>query len=37
VPDEVLQWDSKRLKIANHPEADRLLRRHYRQGWEVKL
>jgi hypothetical protein len=37
VPDQVLEWDSKHMKITNHPEANRLLRRHYRQGWEVKL
>src|SRR5580693_2357063 len=37
VPGETLQWDAQRLKITNNPEANRLLRRHYRQGWEVTL
>lgn len=37
VPGQVLQWDAKHMRIANHPEAERLLRRTYRKGWEVKL
>jgi predicted dehydrogenase len=37
VPGEMLKWDSKNLRITNHPEAGRLLRRAYRSGWEVKL
>jgi tRNA A37 threonylcarbamoyladenosine synthetase subunit TsaC/SUA5/YrdC len=37
VPGQVLQWDAKRLRIPNHPEAQRLLRRTYRTGWEVRL
>jgi hypothetical protein len=37
VPGLVLQWDSKRLRIPNHREAERLLRRTYRQGWVVRL
>lgn len=37
VPGETLQWDARRLRIPNNPEADHLLRRHYRKGWEVKL
>ena len=36
-PGEVLKWDSQNLRIPNHPEAGRLLRRTYRQGWEVDL
>ena len=37
VPGQVLQWDSKHMRFPNHPEAERLLRRHYRKGWEVEL
>jgi len=37
VPGQALEWDAKHLRIPNHPEADRLLRRAYRQGWEVNL
>jgi predicted dehydrogenase len=35
VPDQELAWDSARLRITNHREAERLLRRKYRHGWEV--
>ena len=35
VPDTVLKWDAARLRITNSGEADRLLRRTYRKGWEV--
>ena len=34
-PGETLHWDSSRLKFANHPDADRLLERNYREGWHV--
>ena len=37
VPGQVLEWDAKRLCIANNAEANRLLRRTYRKGWEVDL
>jgi hypothetical protein len=37
VPGQVLEWDSKKMRIHNHPEAERLLRRTYRKGWEVPL
>lgn len=30
-----LEWDSANLKFPNHAEAERYLRRHYRQGWQV--
>ncbi|MBI2925228.1 MAG: Gfo/Idh/MocA family oxidoreductase [Verrucomicrobia bacterium] len=36
VPDVKLEWDGKRMKFPNHPEAERFLRRKYRAGWEVK-
>jgi len=35
VPNTVLQWDAHRLRIPNSAEADRLLRRDYRKGWEL--
>jgi hypothetical protein len=34
-PGQILKWDPKRLKIKNHSEANRLLRRSYRDGWHV--
>jgi predicted dehydrogenase len=37
VPGDVLHWDSKHMRIPNHPEAELLLRRTYRKGWEVEL
>jgi predicted dehydrogenase len=35
VPNTLLKWDSAALKVTNSPEAQRLLRRTYRRGWEV--
>jgi len=35
-PERRLDWDSARLRIPNHPAAEKLLRRAYRKGWEVK-
>jgi predicted dehydrogenase len=35
VPDTVLKWDPKGLRITNSEAADKLLRRTYRKGWEV--
>ena len=35
VPDQELVWDSTRMRISNHREAERLLRRKYRHGWEL--
>ncbi len=32
---EKLLWDTKALRITNHPEADRLLRPPMRQGWAL--
>lgn len=37
LPGQVLLWDSKSMRIANHPAAEQLLRRCYRKGWEVEL
>lgn len=35
VPDQLLEWDSKKLKIPNSPEANKYLSRTYRDGWSV--
>jgi len=31
-----LQWDAEKFQITNKPEANKLLTRDYRAGWEVK-
>jgi len=30
-----IEWDSKNLKVKGAPEADRLIKREYRAGWEM--
>ncbi len=30
-----LEWDAENLKVTNCPEAERLIRRAYRQGWSL--
>jgi hypothetical protein len=30
-----LQWDARAVKATNCPEADRLIRRQYREGWRL--
>ncbi len=37
VPGVRLEWDPKRMKVSGHPDAQRLLRRTYRRGWETDL
>jgi predicted dehydrogenase len=32
-----LEWDSASLKAKNAPEADRLIKREYRKGWDLKV
>jgi predicted dehydrogenase len=32
-----IEWDSKNLKVKGIPEADRLIKREYRQGWELPV
>lgn len=34
-PDEKLEWDAPTMSFRNKPEAARLIRKSYRQGWEV--
>jgi hypothetical protein len=36
VPNTVLEWDAASLKVTNNADAQRLLRRSYRKGWEVE-
>jgi len=36
VPDTVLQWDAAAMKFPNHPAADPLLRRTYRDDWRIE-
>ena len=35
VPDTFLEWDSAGLKFPNYPEAEKYIRRNYRDGWHV--
>lgn len=35
VPEVLLEWDSSNLMITNSPEANQLIRRNYREGWNV--
>jgi predicted dehydrogenase len=36
-PGALLRWDPRHLRIPNHPDAERLLRRGYRKGWELPV
>ena len=35
VPGQKLEWDSTRMKVTNQPEANRFLKRTYRDGWHL--
>jgi predicted dehydrogenase len=35
VPDTLLEWDSVNMKFPDYPDADKYLRRVYRDGWNV--
>ena len=35
-PGKTLEWDAKAVKVANVEEANRLVRKRYRKGWEVE-
>jgi len=35
VPGQKLEWDSARMMVSNHSEANRFLQRRYRQGWRL--
>lgn len=32
---EPIRWDAEKMKVTNLPEANRLVRREYRQGWSL--
>ena len=34
-PEKVLEWDSDNMKFPNYPDANKYLRRTYREGWSV--
>ena len=35
VPDVLLEWDPAQMKFPNYPDADRFIRRNYREGWQT--
>jgi predicted dehydrogenase len=35
VPDELLEWNSDKMDFPNYPDANKLLKRRYREGWNV--
>ncbi len=35
-PKQWLEWDSKKVRFTNNKEANKLVRRAYREGWKVK-
>lgn len=35
-PGVALEWDSAAMRLPSKPEAERLLRRQYRKGWEIQ-
>jgi hypothetical protein len=30
-----LEWDQKKLKATNCPEAEQFIQHHYRKGWKI--
>ena len=36
VPGQKLEWDAANMRFPNYPEAERHLRRKYRDGWKVE-
>ena len=35
-PGVTLEWDAQALQFKNQPDADKLLRRTYRKGWDIE-
>ena len=35
-PGVTLKWDAAAMRFEEHPEAERLLTRKYRDGWEIQ-
>jgi hypothetical protein len=36
IPNVTLSWNAAALSLPGQPEAERFLRRNYREGWEIK-
>ena len=36
IPNVTLSWNAASLSLPGHPDAERFLRRNYREGWEIK-
>jgi predicted dehydrogenase len=36
IPGVTLDWDATAMRLPGHPEAERFLRRKYREGWEIQ-
>lgn len=36
IPGVKLEWDAAAMRLPGHPEAERFLRRKYREGWEIQ-
>ena len=36
IPGVKLEWDSAAMRLPGHPEAERFLRRSYREGWTIQ-
>lgn len=34
---KTLEWDAEKMKVNNHPELDAIIKREYREGWEVEV
>jgi hypothetical protein len=34
-PNQLLEWDSIKMKFPNYPDANKYIRRNYRKGWNV--
>jgi hypothetical protein len=35
VPDTLLEWDADKMEFPNYPDANKFLRRTYRNGWNI--
>jgi predicted dehydrogenase len=35
VPDQLLEWDNDKMNFPNYPDANKYIRRTYREGWNV--
>jgi hypothetical protein len=35
IPGEKLEWDHTGMRVTNHERANALLKRSYREGWQV--